>query len=123
LLDLGNRGVNWVTRAKDNMAMTSTKSFAVAKGSKIISDEVIVLKDEKKAAPEYMRQVRAWVEVDGKEREMTFLTNQLEWSAQSVVDLYRCRWEIEVFFKQISRRCKWRISWVTMPMQCGGRFG
>ena len=103
LLDLGNRGVNWVTRAKDNMAYDVYEEFPVAKGSKIISDEVIVLKDEKKAAPEYMRLVRAWVEVDGKEREMTFLTNKLEWSAQSVVDLYRCRWEIEVFFKQIKQ--------------------
>lgn len=103
LLDLGNRGVNWVTRAKDNMAYDVCEKFPVAKGSKIISDEVIVLKDEKKAAPEYMRLVRAWVEVDGKQREMTFLTNKLEWSAQSVVDLYRCRWEIEVFFKQIKQ--------------------
>jgi len=103
LLDLGNRGVNWVTGAKDNMAYDVCEKFPVAKGSKIISDEVIVLKDEKKAAPEYMRLVRAWVEVDGKQREMTFLTNKLEWSAQSVVDLYRCRWEIEVFFKQIKQ--------------------
>lgn len=103
LLDLGNRGVNWVTRAKDNMAYDVYEKFPIAKGSKIISDEVIVLKDEKKAAPEYMRLVRAWVEVDGKEREMTFLTNKLEWSAQSVVDLYGCRWEIEVFFKQIKQ--------------------
>ena len=34
---------------------------------------------------------------------MTFLTNNLEWSAQSIADLYRCRWQIEVFFKQIKQ--------------------
>ena len=51
-----------------------------------------------------MRRVRALVEVDGKEREMEFLTNKLQRSAGSVADLYRCRWQIEVFFKQkISR--------------------
>jgi len=50
-----------------------------------------------------LRRVVALVEVDGKEKEMTFLTNHLEWSPRSVADLYRCRWEIEVFFKQIKQ--------------------
>lgn len=45
----------------------------------------------------------ALVEVDGKEVEMVFLTNHLEWSASSVADLYRCRWSIEVFFKQLKQ--------------------
>ena len=35
-----------------------------------------------------MRRVVAWVEVDGKERLMTFLTNHLTWSAESVAELY-----------------------------------
>ena len=34
---------------------------------------------------------------------MTFLTNNLEWSAGTIVDLYRCRWQIEAFFKQIKQ--------------------
>ena len=34
---------------------------------------------------------------------MEFLTNHLQWSAASVADLYRCRWQIEVFFKQIKQ--------------------
>ena len=103
LLDLDNRRVNWVTRAKDNMSYEVVKKLPLEKGSKILSDEIIVLKDEKKPAPELMRLVRALVEVDGTEREMTFLTNNLEWSPQSVADLYQCRWEIEVFFKQIKQ--------------------
>jgi len=45
----------------------------------------------------------ALVEVDGQEVEMVFLTNNLEWSAPSIVELYRCRWQIEVFFKQIKQ--------------------
>ena len=49
------------------------------------------------------RRIVAWVEVDGVEREMTFLSNHFTWSAQTIVDLYRCRWEIEVFFKQIKQ--------------------
>jgi hypothetical protein len=36
-------------------------------------------------------------------RELVFLTNNLTWSPRSVADLYRCRWQIEVFFKQIKQ--------------------
>jgi len=45
----------------------------------------------------------ALVEVDGKQVEMVFLTNQLTWSAWTVAELYRCRWDIEVFFKEIKQ--------------------
>ena len=34
---------------------------------------------------------------------MTFLTNPLDWAASSVAGLYRCRWQIESFFKQIKQ--------------------
>jgi IS4 transposase len=36
-------------------------------------------------------------------REMTFLTNNFKWAANTVAELYRCRWHIEVFFKQIKQ--------------------
>ncbi len=37
---------------------------------------------------------------------MVFITNNMEWSPRSVCDLYRCRWDIEVFFKQIKQSLK-----------------
>jgi IS4 transposase len=43
------------------------------------------------------------VEVEGKERETEFLTNNPHWSVTSVAELYRCPWQIEVFFKQIEQ--------------------
>ena len=74
-----------------------------SKDEKILRDEIIQLIDSDKAAPEVMRRIEAVVEIDGQQREMTFLTNNLEWSPRTVADLYRCRWEIEVFFKQIKQ--------------------
>jgi hypothetical protein len=103
LLDLDQRGINWVTRAKDNMAYQVVKKLPVGEHAKILSDQLITLDNLAKPAPEVMRRVVGLVEVDGQEREMVFLTNQLFWSPQSVVDLYKCRWEIEVFFKQIKQ--------------------
>lgn len=101
--DLDERGVRWVTRAKDNMAYERVDALPLEGHPQILADEIICLKDEDKEAPEVMRRVVALVEVDGQEREMVFLTNDLSWSPQTVADLYRCRWEIEVFFKQIKQ--------------------
>ncbi|SRR6266496_650379 len=101
--DLDERGVFWVTRAKENMDYHVVKELPVPNDSKILKDEVIMLRDLSKPAPELMRRVVALVQIDEEEREMTFLTNNLSWSPRSVADLYRCRWQIEVFFKQIKQ--------------------
>ncbi len=103
LLDLDQRGVSWVTRAKDNMAYDVVKKMPESKDGKILRDEVIMLSNPNQPAPELMRRIVALVEIDGEEREMVFLTNNLQWSPRSVADLYRCRWQIEVFFKQIKQ--------------------
>jgi hypothetical protein len=103
LRDLDERGVFWVTRAKDNMAYEVVQKMPQSKDDKILKDEIIELSNPNKPAPELMRRIVALVEVDGQEREMIFLTNNLVWSPRSVADLYRCRWQIEVFFKQIKQ--------------------
>ena len=68
-------------------------------------DDLIRLKGpiSRKNYPQNLRRIVALVVVDGKEREMVFLTNHFEWSPATVADLCRCRWEIEVFFKQIKQ--------------------
>ena len=103
LLDLAERGVFWVTRAKDNMAYEVVGTMPASNDAKILRDEIIQLSNPNQPAPELLRRVVALVEVDEEEREMVFLTNNLTWSPRSVADLYRCRWQIEVFFKQIKQ--------------------
>jgi IS4 transposase len=105
LYGLEQRGVVWVTRAKENLQFTGVQALPVRAGSKIVSDELVGLTTagSQAAYPEILRRVVAWVEVDGQERLMTFITNQLTWSPESVAELYRCRWRIEVFFKQIKQ--------------------
>jgi IS4 transposase len=72
---------------------------------KILRDDLIQLQTPGARAdyPVALRRIVALVEVDGKEVAMEFLTNNVEWSAASIVELYRCRWQIEVFFKQIKQ--------------------
>jgi hypothetical protein len=103
LRDLDERGVFWVTRAKEGMSCDVVKKMPRSKDEKILADEIIRLRDPNQPAPELMRRVVALVEVDGQEQAMTFLTNNLQWSPRSVADLYRCRWQIEAFFKQIKQ--------------------
>ena len=72
--------------------------------AKILRDDEIVLTERPaRPLPGTTASSRARVEVDGVEREMVFLTNNLDWGPRSVADLYRCRWQIEVFFKQIKQ--------------------
>jgi IS4 transposase len=86
-----------------SIQQTGARTVRRLEKRRILRDEAIVLSNPNKPAPDLMRRVVALVEMDGEEREMTFLANNLNWSPRSVADLYRCRWQIEVFFKQIKQ--------------------
>jgi hypothetical protein len=100
LADLDARGVWWVTRAKDNMSFRVRRNLVKDEG-KIVRDQMVQI-DGGRA----VRRVEAWVEVDGEDRLMVFITNNPNWSPTSVCDLYRRRWDIEVFFKQVKQTLK-----------------
>ncbi len=103
--ELAQRGIFFVTRAKDNLACRVKKRLPRGHDPRVLKDELIVLKGHyaRQDYPGALRRVTARVELDGEERVMVFLTNHTEWSGGSVADLYRCRWQIEVFFKQIKQ--------------------
>jgi hypothetical protein len=106
LHQLTQRGVFWVTRAKDKYhKFRVVKKLLRKPEGKILSDDLVMLKVPATRAghPERLRRVVALVEVDGKEIEMTFLTNNFQWASSSVAALYRERWSIEVFFKQLKQ--------------------
>ena len=104
LADLAMREVYWVTRAKDNLQCRVVQKLQAGADGNILRDDLIALTGP--AAQPYpveLRRVIALVEVDGELREMVFLTNHLAWSAQTIADLYRCRWNIETFFKELKQ--------------------
>ena len=108
LFELHQRGIFWVTRAKDNMSYTVIEEFAADPAQGILHDQMIALNTDKSrdAYPQTLRLVTARVEVNGSEVEMTFITNNFTWAASSVAGLYQSHWGIEVFFKQLKQTLK-----------------
>ena len=105
LHSLSQRGVFWVTRAKASNRFHVVSRRLPKPDGKILRDDLVVLEVAATRAnhPGRLRRVEALVEVDGKETKMTFLTNHFDWAASSVVALYKERWGIEVFFKQLKQ--------------------
>lgn len=104
LATLSKRGVFWVSRARSDMSYGVVGQHSTPKGN-ILRDVLIRLKDPKtlRKHPGTLRLVEAIVEVDGKPRQMEFITNNTKWAANSICDLYKSRWGIEVFFKEIKQ--------------------
>jgi len=113
LHDLHLRGIHFVLRLKKNIKVRTVRKLPLAKTAKkvskgVIADRIVTLVkvDTRAQYPETFRVVRARVEVNGKLVEMEFITNNLEWSAWTVAELYRARWEIETFFKELKQTCQ-----------------
>jgi len=105
LLALTQRGVFWVTRAKDNMQYQCRKRLLKKPSGNILRDDLILLTsaNTREKYPQLLRRVHAVVTIDGKVTEMVFISNNTNWAPSSIADLYQSRWAIETFFKQIKQ--------------------
>ena len=105
LYELTERGIYWVSRAKDNLRYKVVERLQRTDNPRILKDEVIELEVylSRQAYPLRLRRIVAIVEIDGKDEEVVFLSNNLVWSGWTVAELYRSRWDIETFFKEIKQ--------------------
>ena len=84
LNELDERGVFWVSRAKDNMQYRTIEQLDTTSHSCVLRDEIIELtgnRTQKNYEGKILRRVEARIEVDGQEVIMPFVTNNLAWSA------------------------------------------
>ncbi len=72
----------------------------------LICDQTIVLQGPKTSTryPDPLRRIRVRDLETGK--RITLLTNHFDLSAKTVADLYRCRWQVEIFFKWIKQHLR-----------------
>jgi len=113
LATLNERGVFWVTRAKDNI-----KYEIMGQQPVIIADYCIALTcpGTVKHYSGKLRMVIADVWVDNKLKRMAFLSNNMTWAASSICELYKSRWAIEVFFKEIKQTLQLLTLWEPAKM-------
>lgn len=96
----------FVTRSKKNMDYSRRSSRIVDKTTGLRSDQTIVLRGNKTSLlyPEPLRRVTFYdAESD---RRFAFLTNNFTLPALTIAQLYRCRWQVELFFKWIKQNLR-----------------
>lgn len=108
LYNLDSNNIFFVTRAKDNMQYEVVEEFEIPEKEKnlVLEDKDICVTGFYSASnlPIILRLVKIYDE--DMKREITFLTNNRSWVASTVAALYKSRWEIEIFFKQIKQHVK-----------------
>ena len=96
----------FVTRAKSNFARKRLYSHPVDKSTGLRCDQAVVLKNfyAKKAYPEKLRRIR-YFDAE-KNNRLEFLTNNFVLPAITIAEIYRCRWQVELFFKWIKQHLR-----------------
>jgi hypothetical protein len=99
-------GAFFVTRTKAGVQLKRLKSLPVDKSANIRSDHIVWLSTPQSAAhyPERLRRVSYRDPEDGK--VLVFLTNNFDLPATVIAQLYKCRWQVELFFKWIKQNLR-----------------
>jgi len=99
-------GVYFVTRMKENAVYEVVEARGLPLYRNILSDEIIVLTgaQAQNKCPHKLRRIVVW-DADN-EREIVLLTNHLDFGATTIADIYKERWQIELFFKALKQNLK-----------------
>ena len=97
--------IYFVIRHKENIQYTTIKENDLPdnKHQHILKDEIIELKNKssKEKYPKRLRRVVVWDDINKQVIEL--ITNQMTWSANTIGELYKSRWEVEIFFRDIKQ--------------------
>ena len=96
----------FVIRSKSNTDLRRLYSNPVDKDSGVRCDQIVTLGGfyTHQSYPDKLRRIKFY---DAKrDKRLTFLTNQFTLPAATIADLYRCRWQVETFFKWIKQHLR-----------------
>jgi hypothetical protein len=97
--------VFFVIRHKENIQFKSIKENELPENRHhhVLKDEIIELTgvQTKNKYPNKLRRVAVWDDINHQEIEL--ITNQMNWSANTICELYKARWDIEIFFRDIKQ--------------------
>jgi hypothetical protein len=100
-----SNGVFFVIRHKENLQYTVIKENDLPdnRHQHILKDEIIELKNDgsKTKYPKKLRRIAVW---DDKNKQVIeLITNQMTWTANTIGELYKSRWQVEIFFRDIKQ--------------------
>jgi hypothetical protein len=103
---LHQKGVWFVTRLRSNACFEVMEEVENPSPDTVLADQIICLNSDHglTSYPETLRRVHYRDSETGK--EYVFLTNRCDLSALAIADLYRQRWQIELFFKWVKQNLK-----------------
>lgn len=99
-----SNNVFFVIRHKHNLKFTVVKENELPENrhQHILKDEIIELTGKTKGKyPKRLRRIGVWDEKNGQVIEL--ITNHLKWSCNTISELYKSRWDIEIFFRDIKQ--------------------
>ena len=96
----------FVVRTKSNVVLQRRYSHPVDKTTGVRSDHTVILTaiDSAKAYPDPLRRV-SYLDVETSKR-FKFLTNNFALPALTIAQIYKCRWQVELFFKWIKQHLR-----------------
>jgi hypothetical protein len=96
----------FVVRTKSNVLLQRRYSHPVDKTTGVRSDHIVILTaiDSATAYPDALRRV-TYLDVETKKR-FKFLTNNFTLPALTIAQIYKCRWQVELFFKWIKQHLR-----------------
>lgn len=103
--DLNKADMFFVTRARKNMQYAIHEQRRITEEG-VLKDEIIsfVLDDAEESYPRKLRLITYW-DTEQK-KQYCFLTNNFDLPAKTIADIYKERWQIELFFKWIKQNLK-----------------
>jgi len=113
LYRIHSNGSFFVTRAKENLRFKRMYSKSVDKTTGVQSDHIGKLEvyKSKNEYPEKLRRIKFYDSEHDK--DLVFLTNNMELKASEIAFLYKKRWEVELFFKWMKQHLKIKAFWGT----------
>lgn len=101
-----SKGVYFVVRHKDNIKFRTIKELKLPEDrhQHVLKDEIIELTGSKtkEKYPKRLRRVALWD--DKNQQTIEVITNQMSWTANTITELYKARWEVEIFFRDIKQQ-------------------
>lgn len=98
--DYCQKGIRFVTRLKANATVTVQQEFQLEPESLIKQDCIVILGGSQTKMEHPVRLIST---TDSEGNPVTIVTNDLTMDAEEISDLYRYRWQIEIFFKWLKQ--------------------